>query len=212
MKKLFDSTLVIAIFSAILYCAYSRYYIGYCDELGVNFNLLDKNIHQVLFYGIHLVIIPFFNFISTGLVCLLLLYIFLKKIKKEKGDNFNEIKLFKCITISKIYNYLNDFVELRNLTRNFWFLCVAMIVFVYGTDHFQKLGYSQALVFIDKVKSSNFNNNKITVYVDGEKKELILIDCGYMKCVGYDLSDKQMIYFQSSTNFYTDVKKSIFSE
>ena len=215
MNKRIDSTLLIAFFSAALYWAYSRYFIGFCNEIGINPDVIDKNIHQVLFYGIHIFLFPMIKIFSLGIICFSSLYMFLKLLKSRSAKDYIKNNKFLNIIATWLHaanDYTNDFIDLKKIIFYFSTLFIASILFIEGSGYFQNLGSKSAIDFMENIKKSKFNKNKISISINGNKKDLILIDCGSSKCVGYDFVDKKMLYFQITNDFYSDVKASKFFE
>ena len=215
MNRFIDSAIFVSCFAAILYCAYSRYNIGFLNEFGVFQDLLDRNLNQILFYGIHLLLIPLINISFKCLFTLCVVYLILKSIKHFKGKIVTYLYENKKNIINKlelIDNFFNDFKLLKKLIFFVWCSIILFILLVYGFQYFQNLGSEQAKKMYSDINNGKYNGKKITINNGEDKVQLILISCGNSNCVGLDDVNKKLYYFPANTKFYSDVRNKEISE
>lgn len=208
INKYFDSAFFIAFITAILYCAYSRYLIGFYEQFGIEYEIIDKNIHQILFYGMHVIFKPTFKIFTYSTIALSLIYFSIIELKKTEFFNFlitTKIINYTAQKINLLVDKKGDLYLLRKSlisTLTLWLILIVMSIVL---DHFKNIGSNDAIKLIGKIDSGTYNKNKININIDGNVEKLFIVSCGNAMCVGYDNVKKRIYYFQSSNHFYSDI-------
>jgi len=208
INKYFDSALFIASITAILYCAYSRYLIGFYEEFGIEYELIDKNIHQILFYGMHVIFFPIFKILTLSIVTLSLLYF--------SFIELNKTRIFKLIITTKLFNNIlikynslisknGKFYLFRKLIISTYILWIFLIITGIILDYFKNTGADSATKIIKQIESGTYDRIKINIDIDNNVEKLYIVSCGNAMCAGYDNVKKRIYYFQSSNHFYSDI-------
>ncbi len=209
MNKFIDSAIFVSCFTAILYCAYSRYNIGFLSEFGVYQDLLDRNLNQVLFYGIHILLIPLVKISLKCLIVLSILYLILKLLKFFKKNIVNYLKNNNKKIIDYlilISSFFDDFHFLKRIISFTYCLILIFALFIYGFQYFQDIGSVSAKKMYTDIVNKKYKEGKISIKINDKNIELFLISCGNSNCVGLEDVEKKLYYFPSNSIFSENVK------
>lgn len=195
-NSLVESGTVIAFGTAILYCVNAAYYGGYLSTLQLDSNLLDQNLHQILYNGFFQSLIPAF--------CGMLLYIFVILISSFiKIFNINRwlIKQRQSCIDKKKDNEIDYYFKkhLSNISFYFVIFVVSLLLLIY----FESEGEKAASLILEKIKSNAIQENElITVNIDGKPEKLFHLMCGARNCAGIDPKSKVVYYFPQNGHSY----------
>lgn len=209
INKYIDSALVLAFITAVLYCAYNRYLVGFYSELGINYEIIDKNIYQGLFSGLHVIFRPLFKFICTTFLYSFSLLILMVKLKTLGFFEYLKNKKLIYDIYCEISNYIKldgNFDYLKKFTMSLLLLIAAMMITSYSLDSFSKYGLNGAIEMLKDIKMNKSKYNQINIKIDNNTMKLYIISCGDNKCAGYDDLNRKIYFFDKTNNFFSDIK------
>ncbi len=212
-NPLVESAIVIAVGTAILYCVNAAYYGGYFSPLQLDADLLDQNLHQILYKGF------LFSFSQAFLGPLL--YIFVRILwfgvkvfyldwLLPKFNNFFRKRLDKIKWLIKqkqrlIDNKNNNKIDhaFEKHLSNVLLIPVVLMGFFFLLLYFDYEGEKAASLILKKIKSKAIPENElITVKIDGKPEKLFHLMCGARNCAGIDPNTKVVYYFPQNGHSY----------
>lgn len=205
MNKLPESGLVIAISTALLYTWSTAYHQGYLRTARLDSDVLDRNVHQVLYNGFLLAFGPVF-LVIVAVTFALFLYShvvlpgFVGYTKKGFDARRRVVKL-KRFFLGRNKDSSAE-KRAKKLFTNTLFLAFFAISYILSLAYFEHEGKSKAsAVLKDHVtgKSSPFSMVKVNVGKD--QKELRMLACGARNCAGIEKGTNVIFYFNQSPGY-----------
>lgn len=209
--KLFDSAIIIAIFTAILYSIGMAKHHGFLTEINLNPDMLERSFHLTVYYGVidlsfGVMAITFFAIVLISIVGLMVpslidaIYIILpKKIKnciKEKFNNFFSSPEKDDNWVTSITNLSINLLTLLTLIMLGAFLYALIML------HFERKGKDSAAANKELYDNGNYPATKvITTRINNENKDLFFLTCGSNNCSGIDIKTNKIYYFDKKLGY-----------
>ncbi|MEH0739974.1 hypothetical protein H4F05_00510 [Vibrio cholerae] len=200
MKKLMDSAIFLAVVTAFFYCISTAYYQGYLGTMQLDSDLLDRNLHQVLYQGFLVSLTPL---ILTLFIVTAIAFFFshviapiwvsiLKRSIKNKRRLFKAKKLlfgkYKDSPFEKRVKAIS-----RNCASCFLVVSLSLLYLAY----IESLGKEHAKDIQVEIQKGNYNKSNLVRLSGSTPKDLYLLACGARNCAGVDLQTKRVYYFES---------------
>lgn len=205
-NPLIDSGLAITAITAFLYCAGTAYSGGYNRTLGLDGDVLDRNIQQVLYDGFFLSFAPLITFFFIyAMYRFIISHAVIPITKEEIKGKFKKKRMLIKIKHRLFGKRKDSNTEktARAHTRSALGLVVLSIAFLSSLIHFETQGKEKALLTIKTIDNNEFSPNQIiTKNIHGKEKKLFLLNCGATNCAAIDPKNKIIEYFPNSNFSY----------
>ena len=226
MKKIIDGALLIAIFTAFLFCSSYAYQNAYFNAMGIESGFIEKNPYSLMFQSAILLFEPVavaFIILFILLTVLSLTLEFLRMKNRRKPYKTTSIKLSKKNGIE--YRKVSEKVEKNNPFDSL--LNVVVSVFILVCSFYALLVYCESKAkddvhnTVEKIKLCNLNESSL-IYSKNYKNPLYIITCGTNNCAAIDIEQPRscrnwlnkdnklkIIYLENKTeinNFYNYAK------
>lgn len=197
-----DSAIVLAILTAALYCIGTAHFYGLLNTLNTDPYLIDRNFHQIIYYGA----LTLFNAISRPLIYILtfLMTLYIAVAIGILEYNWTYRRKKRLVRLRAKIRKLN--FPKNSMLRFSISACTTIIVIIFILIYFQLLGREDALDFINDIKDKNTKDpQKITIKVDSSEIELFRVACGSNFCLGLEEAKMQIRIFDKNTALYTKI-------
>lgn len=194
--KIIDSAIVLALMTAFLYCASTAYTYGYFGVFFLDSDLLERNFHQIIYYGMlksiwFLLTIVFFLalFVTINSVCTTEISRYMnKKENKEK-------KLSKFINKLKSKNKLLTDLEQTHFkrTKKSWAVFFSFLTFILVMAYIESKGIDAAKNMKITIKEGKYRAVKLGIKQDS--KPFALLYCGARNCAALNPRNDEIKYF-----------------
>jgi hypothetical protein len=194
--KLIDGAVILSFFTAILYCASTAFTHGYLGILHLDSDVLDRNLHGILYHGMILCLAP----IIIGPLALFFLSICRSAVIVELSSNARKKfssarKISKCLRFcwlrrkKKLTSLEKKHFELNLLlfkiaALSFAFLCLMV--------YLEKSGKKDANLLLASIKAETYTEIDS---INSTIKPLAFLYCGSRNCAGLDPSSQEITYF-----------------
>ena len=205
-NTLFESGIVIAVGTAVLYCVNAAYFGGYFSPLQLDADLLDQNFHQILYNGFLKSFFP----ALIGIVLYIFLSVIYFGVKIFYSDwlfpKFNVFFQKKLDESKWLIKQRQRFIDMKNDNKidhdfenhlsNIMRYPVILIGFLLLLIYFESEGHKAASIILKKIETNAIQENElIMVKIDGKPEKLFHLMCGARNCAGIDPKSKVVYYF-----------------
>lgn len=191
--KIVDSAGIIAVITAYLYSVSSAYTYGYFRTLGLDGDLLERTLQQIIYDGFIKSLTHLLS-LSMAIFFCVIIYSLVKIISStliRKGFTSAKkvVKIRKTILLTN--NKLTD-VEARCDTyiRGAGLILFILCVLIYVLSTHEQDGVNNAQHVIKNIKT----NSHATFRVRDYKEDMIYLYCGARNCAGYDIKNQRVVY------------------
>ncbi|MGL5418926.1 MAG: hypothetical protein ACRDA9_05700 [Plesiomonas shigelloides] len=191
--KIVDSAGIIAVITAYLYSVSSAYTYGYFRTLGLDGDLLERTLQQIIYDGFIKSLTNILNLSLAIFICVII-YALIKiitsnVIRKGFSSARKVVKIRKALSFN---NNKSTNVEARceKYIRGSGLILLILFVPIYALAIHQQDGVSNAKHVINNIN----NNGDTTFRVKDYKEDMIYLYCGVRNCAGYDIKNRQIIY------------------
>lgn len=202
--KFLDGAIVLSSLTALLYCASNAYTHGYFGTLDLDPDVLDRDLHGILYHGMILCLYP----IIVGPIFLFLLSLLrsfiILEISKVSRNSFG-----KARKISKWLYFFSfrpkkkrNILQQKHYARNFSLFNVAAFIFLFACymAHLEIKGKTKAKKLMTNIESGKFIQ---VTSKNAEINGMAYLYCGARNCAALNPADKKIYYFAQSDHVIT---------
>ena len=206
-NPLYESGVVLAAITALLYCIGTAKFSGYTNTLGLNDNILDRNFQQVLYQGF----LDSFLQLFVALMSYSAYRFFYSDVILPDVESWLKHSRQRKKRYIKFKHWWNgkrkDSVVVQNAkrhTRIFFKITFALLALFLSLAYFEFQGRDAANVVIKELKDASHipNIRFISVRMDEKPMKLYFLGCGDRNCAGIDVSTKIIYYFPQNNITY----------
>ncbi|EOX4464589.1 hypothetical protein ACJ5M5_004514 [Vibrio alginolyticus] len=199
MRKIFDSAVVLASGTAVLYCTSTAYYHGYLSFMELDSDLLDRNLHQVLYHGLLISLTPVLRFllaltVITSVIAYIFAPIWVNFLKKSTRNKRTFFKVRDAL-----FGKCKESQWEKRMKKNFrssgWLL-FAFVVPLLFLVYVESLGRERAEKIKIEINNKEYKKSSIVRTEGKAPKDLYLLACGSRVCAGVDVNTKTVYYFE----------------
>jgi len=210
MNKIIDSAVILALMTAILYCVSTAYYDGYLTVMELQHDILDRNLHQILYHSLLVSVVPvmtvlfvlvfvsvLFSYVAVPMWISFLRTSFSNKKLVLKGKK----RFFKNRTDAQFE------MVIKRHTRRFFTLFIIAVLSLFYLAYVESLGIKHAEAIQDEIRNGDIQkSNIVNVKIDGVGRELYWLACGSRNCAGIELETKKVFYFEQKSISFGSTK------
>lgn len=190
MNKYLNSANIVTALTVTLYCSSTAYMGGYFSSFkgipSLDSDILERNLHQVLYHGLEL------NFKFFLIIPLMIVVLFIAQYGYDTWDLRRQEKHQKFSTRE---------LEAKHVPKikSAYYLLSVLLTFMFLMVVFEHKGKQTALTLQDNIK----NEKQVTlvdipVGIKKKDKTLIFLFCGARNCSGLDIEHQSIVNFPQS--------------
>jgi hypothetical protein len=213
--SLLDSGVVLATVTGLLYSFSSAYFGGYLGTLGLDADVLDRNLHQVLYHGfvisfIKILTILFFYAMWRYFYSYIFLPSVNDKLKKSFSTKRSFIKFKHRFSFSgkrkDSQTESNEKVRAKFAIKN----ALVFIIVIILCATFEQEGKGKALEQMKLIENNQYSiKSNIFIEENDAKVELVFLACGSKYCAGFDIKEKLVRYFPLDKYFFSSIPSTV---
>lgn len=192
-----------ALISGFFYATYTAHNQGYLIAFGIDINVMEKPLHNVLYGGMLLC----FSFASKIGVWWYLVSTFLfALVSAYVGVYRKSIRIKRKRAKAKTKSSSEPLGKIERLSIIFYwgFVLIFILLLFYGFFmwHFEQNGVKKANNIIKQFKEGEFSDFEDRLIQIENKKSidtLLIVDCGGDVCAGINMASRHMVYFNKKT-------------
>jgi hypothetical protein len=208
MRYLDRAPIIFVCISAYFFAASTAYVNGYFRVLGLDSDLMARNLHEVLYHGMELSLIPFFKLLLCSFFLIFVNSLYRVALSGYIYQNYTEAKKMikrlnklktKLKLQSKKARYLEKMHSKRVLKAGLSMIMFFIFVLVLGS--YERKGESAANFVKERIKSGEINR----VNLESQKlgKNLGYLYCGSRNCAAIDIKKNSIVYFPQNGHIYS---------
>lgn len=194
--KFLDGAIILSSLTALLYCASNAYTHGYFGTLELDPDVLDRDLHGILYHGMILCLYP----IIVGPILLFFLSLIRSLIILEisrvvrssfgKARKISKFVYFFSLRPKKKRNILQQ----RHFNRNFSLFSVAVFIISFACfmAYLENKGKTKANILITDIESGKFTQ---VASKNAGINGMAYLYCGARNCAALNPVDKKIYYF-----------------
>lgn len=205
-NSLLDSGMALAAVTAFLYCASTAFTGGFLGPLGLDGDVLDRNLQQILYHGF---LISFGSALLALIVYVLCRFLYshavLPGINDKLRKNWKRKRQFLRLKHHWTGRRKDSEIELREKqhSKTFAVLAAVFFVLIFSLVYFEFKGREAAALVRTKLESKSFlEHEMITVVINGQAQKLLYLTCGARNCAGVDPGTRIVQYFPQNGHSY----------
>jgi len=203
--KIIDSAIILTLITAFLYCAGTAYTHGYFGVFFLDSDILERNFHQIIYYGmLRSILILFLIFFFLAVFITIHSGCVTEISRSMISPENNERKTSKFIQNFKLKRAPLTPIEKMHIQRiqKIWFLFFSFIIFIFIMDHIESKGVDAA----QNIKKSINEGEYRAVKLDSKtnEKPFALLYCGARYCAALNPNNGNIRYFpqKEHSQFY----------
>lgn len=200
-----DSTLLIAILTALPFSFSTAHYHGYLSKAKLDSDIMERSFHQVVYDGLILSFFPMilcFVLIATALwfYSHALVPVYFDYVRGSIKPKRRIIKLKNYWVGKRVTPKLE--LEAKAKFNRAFIISIVVVLFLAGLIYFERKGENRAeAVLKQHFERVSEAKNLIGVEINKKYKELRFLGCGNKNCAGIEADTNKIYYFPQSLGF-----------
>jgi len=200
-----DSAVILAAITALLYTWSTAHYQGYLVSLRLDFDVMERNFHQILYNGLLISFFPMVVLACLGSFVLftyshLLIPFYVHQVRKST-------RIKKSVVRYRIswFGRLNS-PEIEVNAKGYFNQSLLVILFILfylpSLIYFERLGVKRAKDLVaNHYGGKNSAENMVNVKIQKKDKRLRFLGCGARNCAGIEEDTNLIFYYSISTGY-----------